>query len=93
LTPQELERWREPELRGLAEPANQFASGRLVLYGCHCGCDYCGVVSCMAKREHGKLIWSDIRGEEFCAEVTPVAELVFSAKQADSAFQSLKNDG
>ena len=88
LTPLELS-YRARELRGLAKPGNQFGSGRLVLYGCHCGCDYCGVISCIAKRENGMVVWSDIRGEEFCKEITPVAKLAFSAEQVDSALESL----
>jgi len=33
------------ELLGGEVPQNQFGTGRLVLFGCHCGCDYCGAVS------------------------------------------------
>jgi hypothetical protein len=93
LTVDELNKYRALALCGLAEPDNQLDSGRLVLYGCHCGCDYDGVISCMVKREDDRVIWSDIRGEEFCEEVpTPIAELVFSAEQVDSVLESLKDD-
>lgn len=91
LSPRELGSYRALELRGLTQPDNQFGSNRLVLYGCHCGCDYCGVISCMARREGDDLIWSDIRGEDFCETITPVAELIFSATQVDRAIESLPN--
>lgn len=49
--------------RGLRTPVNQFGSGRLVLYGCHCGCDYCGVISCVIERTDTTILWRDIRFE------------------------------
>ena len=90
LTSQELESYRAQELSGLSKPSNQFASGRLILYGCHCGCDYCGVISCLARREDDMLIWSDIRGEGFCEKVTSIKELIFPVKQVDHVIRRLK---
>jgi len=53
-----------PALRGLAPPHNQLGSGRFVLYGCHCGSDFCGVISCAISRTDDEVVWSDIRFEE-----------------------------
>jgi hypothetical protein len=91
LTSQELESYRAQELCGLSKPSNQFASGRLILYGCHCGCDYCGVISCVATCEDDMLVWGDIRGEDFCEEITPIQKLVFPAKQVIDAIECLKS--
>jgi hypothetical protein len=51
------------ELLGYAEPSNQFGSKRLVLYGCHCGSDFCGVISCQVVKEQTRIHWLDIREE------------------------------
>ncbi len=55
---------RALELRGLASARSQLGEGRFVLYGCHCGSDYCGVISCAITREGGDVIWSDVRHED-----------------------------
>ncbi len=52
------------ELLGLAPASNQFGSGRVVLYGCHCGCDYCGVVSARVRRGRDLLFWSELGPED-----------------------------
>ena len=51
-------------LRGLAEPQTQLRSGRFVIYRCHRGCDYCGVISCLIERRDSTLVWRDLRFEE-----------------------------
>lgn len=48
---------------GLCVPFNQFGSGRFVLYRCHCGSDYCGVISCELNVEGDRVCWRDIRYE------------------------------
>ncbi|SEW32376.1 hypothetical protein [Chitinophaga arvensicola] len=46
------------------EPAsNQLETGRVVLYRCHCGSDYCGVISFQLKIEEDYIYWIDIRHE------------------------------
>jgi hypothetical protein len=85
-------RSRELELRGRATPCNQFGSGRLVLYCCHCGCHYCGVMSCVVTRKKKTLTWSDIRGEDFCEKITAIDKLTFSVAQVDSALEHLEKD-
>ncbi|MCG7532044.1 hypothetical protein MHM98_11925 [Psychrobium sp. MM17-31] len=48
------------ELKGLELPNNQLNNGRFVLYRCHCGCDYCGVISCKIIRTETSVKWTDI---------------------------------
>lgn len=54
---------------GWVTPNNQLGSGRFILYRCHCGSAYCGVISCniIVSDEHVR--WLDIRYEDdFLAE-------------------------
>lgn len=44
-------------------PFNQFGTERVVLYRCHCGCDYCGVISFSLKTDDEFVHWMDIRYE------------------------------
>jgi hypothetical protein len=53
-----------PRLRGLVPAENQLGSARFVLYRCHCGSDYCGVISCEIVRNADTIEWRDIRGED-----------------------------
>src|SRR3979411_3119056 len=48
------------QITGAAPGCNQFGSGRVVLYGCHCGCDYCGVISTRVERSGGVVRWLDV---------------------------------
>lgn len=48
---------------GLETPFNQFGTERLVLYRCHCGCDYCGVISCKINLDEDFIYWTDMRYE------------------------------
>ncbi|MFM2379465.1 MAG: hypothetical protein RLZZ143_2043 [Cyanobacteriota bacterium] len=52
------------QLLGHSESDNQFKTKRYVLYGCHCGCDYCGVLSCRIERTDNSVFWKDIRYED-----------------------------
>jgi hypothetical protein len=52
------------ELLGAKTAQNQFGTNRLVLFGCHCGCDYCGIISCEIIRNGDIIEWRDIRLEE-----------------------------
>jgi len=52
------------ELNGRRIPSNQFGSHRLVLYRCHCGCDYCGVISCNLHVGIDHIEWTDVRFED-----------------------------
>jgi hypothetical protein len=52
------------QLTGATPADNQFCSGRVVLYGCHCGCDYCGVISARVERSGAVVRWLDIGFED-----------------------------
>lgn len=54
---------------GKTEANNQFNSNRFVLYRCHCGCDYCGVISCVIEKKHDVVYWKDIYFETDDTEV------------------------
>ncbi len=87
---EELRRSEMLALQGLKESRNQFGSGRMVLYGCHCGCDYCGVISCTVERENGMVFWRDIRQEPggfLMSEELGIAEFAFEDNQLDQAIR------
>jgi hypothetical protein len=48
---------------GKRSPSNQFGSQRIVLYRCHCGMDYCGVVSFSLVEEEYFIVWRDLSRE------------------------------
>lgn len=83
-----------------AEAHNQFGSGRLVLYRCHCGCDYCGVISCHLKVGDDHVIWQDVTFEDDVGPasghnapdsslpaLTPVARFVFDRVQYEQELE------
>ncbi len=49
---------------GYKEPENQFGTNRIPLYRCHCGSDYCGVISFLLEKKEDVIIWKDIRYED-----------------------------
>ena len=51
-------------LAGNIPPPNQFGTPRVVLYRCHCGCDYCGVISCALSKSGQTITWSGIGYED-----------------------------
>ena len=52
------------QLIGETEPSNQFDTPRLVLYRCHCGCDYCGVVSAEIITHDNSITWQNVGYED-----------------------------
>lgn len=85
---------------GRSEPSNQFGSGRLVLYRCHCGCDYCGVISCRLETDGDHMLWQDVTREDddgpaaghnaadsSAPELTPVARFVFDRAQYEQELE------
>jgi hypothetical protein len=72
------------QLTGAAPGDNQFHSGRVVLYTCHCGCHYCGVISARVERSAGVVRWLDVGFEE---ENGPrgVAGFAFRTRQVAAA--------
>lgn len=75
--------------RGLAmalgrEPScNQNGSGRHVLYRCHCGSDYCGVISCVLEFDGDHVVWRQITFED---DQGPMLAAHPGENPADSAF-------
>jgi hypothetical protein len=63
LPPALAERGRAAFL-GLQPAHNQFGSGRLVLYRCHCGSDYCGVISCALELDRDHVVWRQVTRED-----------------------------
>lgn len=63
--------WAREAFLGLTPADNQLGSGRLVLYRCHCGSDYCGVVSCLASFDGDRVVWDRLAYEN---EDGPVLE-------------------
>ncbi|MGL4668623.1 MAG: hypothetical protein ACRCWR_11940 [Saezia sp.] len=81
---------------GTQSPSNQFGTDRVVLYRCHCGCDYCGVISFMLHRNDTLVYWRDIRYEDDKDDcntsvedsgVQPIAELVFNRQEYEKIFE------
>lgn len=52
------------QLLGQVSKSNQFGSNRLVLYRCHCGCDYCGIFSTEIAFEEQTVQWNMIAWED-----------------------------
>ena len=48
---------------GITKPNNQFLTDRIVVYRCHCGSDYCGVISLKIDFDDKYVYWTDIRFE------------------------------
>lgn len=75
--------------RGLAmflgqEPSwNQNGSGRHALYRCHCGSDYCGVISCVLEFDGDHVAWQQITFED---DQGPMLVPPADAPAADSAL-------
>ncbi len=87
------------QLSGESAPSNQFGTGRLVLYGCHCGSDYCGVFSCQLVERDGSVEWRDISFEDdsgvhasgasaVWAGLRPIGRLVFEKSAYLSGIQA-----
>ena len=56
--------WFVNVLLGKEPPWNQFLTNRAVLFGCHCGVDYCGVVSCEIEVSDNHVVWRQIGYED-----------------------------
>ena len=87
------------QLRGVNPATNQFDTSRFVLYRCHCGDDYCGIISCRIERDGDVVRWNDVRYE---ADLEPdeepmfdcvVPEFVFDADQYDSEIDTFNESG
>ncbi|MDR2207758.1 MAG: hypothetical protein LBE22_02125, partial [Azoarcus sp.] len=45
-------------------PETPFGSKRVILYGCHCGCEHCGVISFCLTMDEEYVYWADIGPED-----------------------------
>ncbi|MFH6992020.1 hypothetical protein [Flavobacterium sp. FlaQc-48] len=74
------------------KPNNQFETDRIVLYRCHCGSDYCGVISCEIDFDSDYFYWSDIRFEDDNNNTHPDTKLIkmlkFKRKNYEAAFKN-----
>ena len=80
------------EFLGNSKPSNQFSSDRIVVYGCHCGCDYCGVISLKLNFDEKYAYWTDIRFEKDeeteTEEVKPLKIIQFDKMKYYEQFQN-----
>ena len=81
----EIVRKKINEFTGIEKPFNQFQTDRIVLYRCHCGCDYCGIISFEIEFSDDSVFWKNIRfeldDEIETANIKSIALLQFSKKQ------------
>lgn len=81
---------------GKRNPINQLGTDRVVLYRCHCGSDYCGVISFSLQIDNDTVYWNDIRLETEDDEdylllmqeqkITPIKELQFDIREYEAQF-------
>ena len=84
--------YSKEELLGRCRPINQFQTNRIVLYGCHCGYDYCGVISFELVIADDQVIWQSIGHEDddgVDLEQNYLPQLCFAKEQYFQAVQSL----
>lgn len=82
-------------LLGNENPENQFGTNRIVLYRCHCGADYCGVISFQLQINRAYIIWKDIRFENEHnfelemkeREINPIKELKFDRIEYETELE------
>ncbi len=74
---------------GISKPINQFGTDRIVLYRCHCGSDYCGVISFALHKEDNSIIWKDISYEDDTEnnEEIIIKELRFDSREYQLEFE------
>lgn len=74
----------------------QLDNNRLVLYRCHCGSDYCSVISCDLEITEVQVKWNNIAYEDGLDKedaleldehgITPIEQLIFDRKQYQQIF-------
>ncbi|MFD2562888.1 hypothetical protein [Aquimarina rubra] len=82
---------------GNNEPCNQFDTNRMVLYRCHCGSDYCGVISFNLVKQDDVIVWKEITYEDDDFEygkeiensgIKPITELKFARREYELEFEN-----
>lgn len=61
---QRMVRNKVAQFTGEQPIVTQLENNRLVLYRCHCGSDYCSVISCALETTNTQVIWRDIGYED-----------------------------
>ena len=82
---------------GIKPIYTQLENNRLVLYRCHCGSDYCSVISCDLEITDEYVKWINIAYDDGLENedrleldehgITPIKELVFTRKQYQQVFK------
>lgn len=81
---------------GIKPIYTQLGNNRLVLYRCHCGSDYCSVISCHLEITEHYVRWNNIAYEDGLDReealdldehgITLIKQLIFSRKQYQQVF-------
>lgn len=74
----------------------QLDNNRLILYRCHCGCDYCSVISCDLEMTKEEVKWNNITYEDGLDKedaleldehgIEPIEQLIFNRQQYQQVF-------
>ncbi|UNM97051.1 hypothetical protein MMG00_04145 [Ignatzschineria rhizosphaerae] len=74
----------------------QLDNNRLILYRCHCGCDYCSVISCDLEITKEEVKWNNITYEDGLDKedalelnehgIEPIEQLIFNRQQYQQVF-------
>ncbi|WP_232799159.1 hypothetical protein [Proteus vulgaris] len=81
---------------GIKPIYTQLDNNRLVLYRCHCGCDYCSVISCELDITKDHVKWNNIAYEDGLDRedaleldehgIIPIKQLIFNREQYQDVF-------
>lgn len=74
------------EFLALRTAKNQLETNRFVLFGCHCGDDSCGIISCEISRDANHIFWKMIRHEEDESMYEKLDILCFDYAQYEEAL-------
>lgn len=82
---------------GIKPIYTQLDTNRLVLYRCHCGSDYCSVISCDLDITDHYVKWNNIAYEDGLDKedaleldehgITPIKQLIFNREQYQQVFK------
>lgn len=78
---------------GETKPMNQFRTNRIVIYRCHCGSDFCGVISFELLVKKNCVIWKNISYESdylnnSSENIETLHQLVFNRNEYELAFKN-----
>lgn len=85
------------QFTGASSPSNQFGTSRVVLYRCHCGSDYCGIISFSLLLKKNFVFWQGLSYEDDDGTTNinnlkqsgfdAIREIVFDKKQYLATFE------